>query len=220
MTDEEVEERLRKEACRLVVPFINRVASPRPTLSQSDRGLEVLWDEGYVPASKRLIAQGVPPAQVHAQMDKVKALLGIIEPNDLILFPPNLYEELITDLKAEIVNEPPLALLRLDERIVKEISEFRVEMCSNESQHAGRPHVRVHLKNGAISVSLDPEPQNLTPRGGLIGETSALKVIKKHRQMLLDLWQQTRPDTQKLKKDHRKETSSSEIIKRNKRRRK
>jgi hypothetical protein len=220
MTDEEVEDRLRKKACQLVVPFINRVAHPRPTLTQSDCGLEVLWDEGYVPASKRLIAQGAPPAQVKAQMDKVKALLGIIEPSDLISFPPDLHDELVTDFKAVIVNEPPLAMRRLDERVVKEISEFRVEMWSNESQHAGRPHVRVHLKNGAISVSLDPEPQNLTPRGGLIGEASALRVIKKKRKMLLDLWQQTRPDTQKLKKDDQKETSSSKTIKRNKRRRK
>jgi hypothetical protein len=217
MTYEEIEDRLRKEACRLVVPFINRVARPRPTLTQSDCGLEVLWDEGYVPASTRLIDQGVPPVQIKAQMDKVKALLGIIEPSDLISFPPDLHDELVTDLKAEIVNEPPLAMLRLDERVVKEISEFRVEMCSNESQHAGRPHVRVHLKNSAISVSLDPEPQNLTPRGGLIGEASALKVIKKHLKMLLDLWQQT---SQKLKKDDQEETSSSKTIKRNKRRRK
>lgn len=71
-------------------------------------------------------------------------------------------------------------------------------MWSNESQHAGRPHVKVHLKGGAISVSLDKEPENLTPRGGLVGEASALKVIKKHRKNLLKLWKQTRPDTQKL----------------------
>jgi hypothetical protein len=198
MTDEEVEDRLRTTACRLAVPVLNGKVLPRPTHTQSDRGLEVLWDEGYVPASKLLIAKGVPAEQVKAEMAKVKALLDIIEPCDLIVFPPDLHGELVNDLRAEISNEPPLTLLRLDERVVKFISDFRVEMWSNESQHAGRPHVKVHLKNGAISVSLDHEPQNLTPRGGLIGEASALKVIKKHRRKLLRLWHKTRPDTQKL----------------------
>ena len=175
MTDEEVEDWLRTEACRLVVPYLNRVKRMPATLTQSNCGLEWLWDQGYVPASKHLIKQGVPSAQVKAQMNKVKTLLQIIEPSDLIPFPSDLHRKLVVGIKDELVNEPPMAVLRLDERIVRQISEIKVEMFSNESQHAGRPHVRVHLKNGVISISLDPEPQNLTPRGGLVGESSALK---------------------------------------------
>lgn len=72
-------------------------------------------------------------------------------------------------------------------------------MFSNESQHAGRPHVRVHLKNAFISVNLGTEPQNLTPKGPLVREASALKVIKKYREQLLKVWYDARPDTQKLK---------------------
>jgi hypothetical protein len=208
MTDNGVEDRLRTTACRLAVPVLNGKVPAKPTYTQSDRGLEVLWDEGYVPASKLLIAKGVPAEQVKAEMAKVKGLLDIIEPSDLIAFPPDLHDELVNDLRAEISNEPPLALLRLDERVVKFISDFRVEMWSDESQHAGRPHVKVHLKNGAISVSLDLKPQNLTPRGGLIGEASALKVIKKHRKKLLKLWHKTRPDTQKLIKPQKSSLKS------------
>jgi hypothetical protein len=200
MTDTEVEDLLRREACRRAVPALNGDVAPKPSHTQSGRGLEVLWDEGYVPASKRLIETGVPERQVKAEMAKVKALLDIIEPADLISLPQKLHDELAKNFRAEISNEPPLTKLRLDERVVKFISDFRVEMWSNESQHAGRPHVKVHLKEGAISISLDPQPKNLTPRGGLIGEATALKVIKKHRKKLLKLWRETRPDPQKLKK--------------------
>ena len=52
MTDKEVEDRLRTTACRLAVPVLNGKVLARPTHTQSDRGFEVLWDEGYVPASK------------------------------------------------------------------------------------------------------------------------------------------------------------------------
>ena len=200
MTDKDVEDRLREEANRLAVPFLNRVVAPRPSLTQSDRGLEVLWDEGYIPASEILIASGVSEAQVKAEMAKVKVLLDIIEPTDLISFPSDLHQALVDDLMIELANEPPPTVQRLDERVVPFITELRVEMWSNESQHAGRPHVKVHLKDCAISVSLDPEPVNLTPRGGLVGEASALKVIKKNRGKLLKLWHKTRPDTQRLKK--------------------
>jgi hypothetical protein len=198
VTDEQVERNLVRLACRRVVPFLNGTARPRRTRTQSDYSLKTLWDEGFVPASRRLITDGVPPNHLKTAMNKFKRLLGIVEPDDLIFFPATLQKQLINELKAEVANEEPLATLRLDERVVSEISEFRVEMWSNESQHAGRPHVRVHLKNGIISVSLDPEPVNLTPRGGLIGEASALKVIKKYLKVLLDLWYRTRPDTQKL----------------------
>ena len=120
------------------------------TLTYSDSGFEVLWDQGYVPASKLLILEGVSPAQVELQMRRVKALFGIVEPSDLISFPQELLAELVADFRAEIANEPTLSVQRLDERVIKEISEFRVEMWSDESQHAGRPHVKVHLKDCAI----------------------------------------------------------------------
>lgn len=198
MTDEEIEERLRNEAIRLAKPFLNREVPPRVTSTYSDSGFEILWDEGYLPASTHLLDEGISAPQIAIQLAKTKTLFGIVEPQDLISFPATLHDELVADLKAQIATEPPLTKQRLDERLVKEISEFRVEMWSNESQHAGRPHVRVHLKGGAISVSLDAEPENLTPRGGLIGEASALKAIKKHRTTLLNLWNATRPDTQRL----------------------
>lgn len=107
MNEDEVEERLRSEAVRLAAPFLNGHVLPRPTPTQSDRGLEVLWDEGYVPARDLLIAEGIPAAQVEAQMTKVKKLLDIIEPSDLISFPYELHAELVADLEA--VTLPPEA---------------------------------------------------------------------------------------------------------------
>jgi hypothetical protein len=163
--------------------------------------------QGLRAGSKTLVDEGVSAPTLEAQMAKVKAQLGIVEPSDLIVFPPDLQAELVADFQGEIANEQPPSAERLDERVIKEISEFKVEMWSNEGKHAGRPHVRVHL-NYVISVSLDNEPENLTPSGGLVGEASALKIIKRNLDMLIELWNKTRPDTQRLKKDTQTETFS------------
>lgn len=108
MTDEEIEERLRKEAIRLAKPFLNREVPSRATSTYSDQGFEVLWEEGYVPASKLLLAEGFSAPQVETQMAKIKTLFGIVEPRDLIPFPAELHYKLVADLKAEIATEPPL----------------------------------------------------------------------------------------------------------------
>jgi hypothetical protein len=72
-----------------------------------------------------------------------------------------------------------------------------VEIYFNEGQHRGRPHVAVVLPDGKVSVSLEDPPTLLTPHG-YRGEASALKVIKKHLIRLKKLWDDTRPDDQKL----------------------
>ena len=164
----------------------------------SGRGLEVLWDEGYVPAREALISQGVSAADIDVQLAKVKELLDIVEPGEFVAFPEKLHNQLITELASELASEPPLKKQRLDERVVKAITEFKIEMFSNESKHAGRPHVKVHLKGGAVSISLENPPVNLTPTGGIVGEALAIKVVAKYRKKLLKLWNDTRPDDQKL----------------------
>ena len=102
LTDEEVWDRLIREASPRAVPFISREAIPPRTLTQSDYGLEVLWDQAYIPASKSLIEQGLPPGQVDAQMAKVKVLLGIVEQSDLITFPPSLHDKLVRTSKLRL----------------------------------------------------------------------------------------------------------------------
>jgi hypothetical protein len=200
----EIEDRLRDTACRLVAPFFKRERPVPKPRTYSGAGLELLWDEGFVPASKLLVAEGIPKKKVVAELTKVKKLLDIVEPSDLISLPPSLHQKLDSEFQAELPNEPPVGLQLLGERHIEWIHEFRVTMWSNEGRHAGRPHVRVQLRDTAINVSLDPEPVNLTPKGGLVGEAAALKVIKNNRHPLLEEWHKSRPDTQKLQKARNK----------------
>ena len=198
--EKKIEERLITVAARLAKPYLNREVPTPATLTRSDRGLEVLWDHGFVPAREVLLSEALPAEQVDEQLARVKALLEIVEPGDLVTLPEELLHDLRNDLKTEVDKESAQGPQSLLEHVISEITEFRVEMWSNESRHAGRPHVRVHLKSAPISVSLDDPPVNLTPNGRLIGEAAALKVIKKHRDRLLEIWHSTRPDTQVLHK--------------------
>jgi hypothetical protein len=90
MTDEEVEERLREAACRLAAPFFGHGIPAGPSINQCEFSFEclLLWDKGYAPARKLLVDEGVSAPKLEAQMAKVKAQLGIVEPSDLIVFPP------------------------------------------------------------------------------------------------------------------------------------
>jgi len=208
MPKKSVEDRLRETAVKRAVPFLNGEVAVPHSDTYSGSGLEILWDEGYLPARATLIAQGVAAADIDLQLTKVKELLDIVEPGDLVAFPEELHGKLITDIASEIASEPPLKRQRLDERVVRAITEFKVEMFSNESKHAGRPHVKVHLKGGAVSISLDDPPESLTPTGGIVGEASAIKVVAKNRKTLLKLWNDTRPDDQKLPSSTRAATNT------------
>lgn len=191
MTDDEIAERLRTLAAQLAAPALNN--------GEANDIFEGLWKFGYLPARTLLIEQGLPQNQIDKAVADFKRLADIVEPSDLVEVPRDLLDALRIAFNAEIALEPALQVQRLDERVFKEITDFRVEMFGNEGQHAGRPHVKVHLQDGPISVSLDDPPINLTPRGGMRGESSAIKVIAKYREKLLKLWHETRPDTQKLK---------------------
>jgi len=185
MTDAEVLNRLIKVA--------TQCAAERSSHAQI---LDRLWDDGFLPARQVLLEEGVPSEQVHAQMAKAKEIFGVVEPADLTPLPLDLQTKLTTELEAEIHKESGPELLA--ERHIREITEYKVEMWSNESKHAGRPHVTVTVRGVQISVSLDEEPKNLTPKGTIVGEASALRVVKKNRERLLQIWEETRPDTQKL----------------------
>jgi hypothetical protein len=100
-------------------------------------------------------------------------------------------------LRAWLAEEPQDSVRRLDEKVVNWIAEHRVEIYFNEGQHRGRPHVAIVLPDGKVSVSLENPPVLLTPHG-YRGEASALRVVNKYRERLQQLWDDTRPDDQKL----------------------
>lgn len=98
--------------------------------------------------------------------------------------------------------EPPnldtAPLRRLYQR-VSYINQFRVEIWPNEGKHRGRPHVAVTLPRGQISISLDDPPEILTPKR-LPHEREALAIITQYRERLIDFWDESRPDTQRLQR--------------------
>jgi len=159
---------------------------------------EGLWYVGTRHITSDLFAHGATEEQVRSAVEKQKAILGIVEQSDLADIPNELQLEITDDLRNQLNDEPEDMLRRLDEKLIPEITECRIDIYLNESQHRGRPHVVVTLQDGQISVSLEDPPKVLTPHG-YRGERSAQKVVKKHLKRLLEIWYETRPDDQKLK---------------------
>ncbi len=201
MTDEEIDALLIKLASAKVAQYQRRdpAYTPPDDLPEGIDSsiIELFWYVGAKPSRAELIAHGLSEQQADAALARKKAQLGIIEPEDLIPIPPDLAAQIDADLRAALEEEPEGTPRRLDERVVQEITELRVEIYSNEGQHRGRPHVAVVLQDGKVSVSLDDPPVVLTPHG-YRGEASAVKVVTKHRTLLIDKWNSTRPDDQKL----------------------
>jgi hypothetical protein len=201
MTDDEVAELLTKLGARRLAAW--QRGEPGFELPEdAPSGIEndicaLLWYVGSKPSRGDLLAAGATSEQIAAAMIAQKATLGIFEPSDLVPLPHELAQEIDADLRAALLDEPEESLRHLDEKVVDWITEYRVEIYFNEGQHRGRPHVAVVLPDGKVSVRLENSPVLLTPHG-YRGEASALKVVKKHLQRLRKLWDDTRPDDQKL----------------------
>jgi len=199
MNAEDSENLLLTLAVRRVKPYLNLEVPLPPSNTQSCADLHtILWDQGFMMVKGDAVAQGANSDSIERYLADFKKRTDLIEAHEFVAFPGDLQHDIFTDYTRDLPNELPLDRQRLDERWVKEITEFRVEMCSNEGPHAGRPHVRVHLKDRAVTISLDDPPQTLTKSGGLVGEQTALKVVAKYRNRLLKLWYQTRPDDQRV----------------------
>lgn len=202
VNDDEVEELLRTLYAKRVAAWqrgeIDAPANAPVGFHDSLR--ELIWYVGAKPSRDQVLAAGATSEQVDAALASLKETLGVIEESDLAPIPADLAQLLARDLQEGLTEEPENGLRRLNERWVKEVSDLRVEIYSNEGQHRGRPHVVVVLPDGKISVSLDLPPVLLTPHG-YRGEATALKVVSKHRVRLLEIWTATRPDDQKLQPD-------------------
>lgn len=202
MTDEEVKELLIKLACQRVAAWQRgQMAYRAPDDGPEVRGdiKAIVWYVGVRQVRASLATHGATVEQIAGAVAALKQDLDIIEAEDLVQIPNDLAREFAEDLRGVLALEPEEILQRLDEKLVDFITDARVEIYLNESQHRGRPHVAVVLQDGKVSVSLDDPPVLLTPHG-YRGEASALKVVKKHLPALRKLWDDTRPDDQKLTK--------------------
>lgn len=189
--------RLQKLAIKKAVPILNR-ETPYPDDANKDADGNIiltLWDYGYIPAADDLIEQGFPAEDVLREMEKVRPPERKTQASEY-----ELSESLAGQLEAELAQawEDDDALEHLTERTSKVVKEFKVMFRSNESQHRGRPHVVAVLHGLEVSVSLDDPPTVLAPKGRIRGAAAALKVIGKNRTALLNEWNKSRPDDQKL----------------------
>jgi hypothetical protein len=200
MTDEDVGDLLRiLSSKRFAAWQKGLLAAPADAPAGFEARIQdTLWYVGCADVRSDLLAAGATDAQIDAALAEKRAQLGVDRDGDRVDLPEALARAFIEDLKTALKEEPEGALRRLDERRVDWITEYRVEIYSNESQHAGRPHVAVFLPDGKISVSLEYPPVILTPHG-YRGEASAKRVVAAYRERLLKLWHETRPDDQKLK---------------------
>lgn len=200
MTDDEAMTLFTKLAAVAAKPYLNREPGYEIAAGLDFDITPIMLHHGYRAAREDAVAAGITEAQADSIIRWLKTNDRIIEPGDYVPLPADLGEEIADAIKAEAALEvdadgaDPQFLI---ERYMPFISEFRVEMYSDEGQHRGRPHVAVHLKDTKISISLDDPPEILTPKKAR-GEAAALKVIKFYRPRLLEEWYRTRPDTQRL----------------------
>lgn len=201
MTDDEVAELLLSLGSRRVARHQRRepgyeVSAEAPSGIEGDIE-KLLWYVGMKPSRNELLTLGATPLQAEKAFAYYKCLFRVTEPSDLVPIPPDLASAIEEDLKMALSEEPAGGPQRLDEKWIKEITECRVEIYHNEGQHRGRPHVVVKLQDGKVSVSLDDPPELLTPHG-YRGEAGAVKIVGKHRKRLRQIWDESRPDDQKL----------------------
>ena len=113
--------------------------------------------------------------------------------------------EVTGDLKAELLrtitqqgpgDNLPGGLRRLDEKQYPEIQNFKVEIWPNEGKHRGRPHCKVTTDKGAVTVDIETGEIIVGQAGKW--EVAISKSVKAHKAGLHKMWDETRPDDQKL----------------------
>ena len=201
MSDDEVYDLLLKLSSKRVADWQKGLIRHLPAVDEPASAgtdiCETVWYIGTRPIVPDLRSAGASDEQIARALGRRKHTLGIVEVSDLVPIPADLARQIATDLETALAQEPADGWQRLDEKVVDFISEARVEIYFNEGQPRGREHVAVVLQDGKVSVSLEDPPVLLT-KNGYRGEASALKVVARHRTALRALWDDTRPDDQKL----------------------
>ncbi len=194
---EDVRERMIALACQAAKPYLNKENDFRVSRELEGDICGILWAYGFLKIRCADLDAEIDEDQFQEHLKFFGSMLNFGQTGPTIEFPERLAQELASDLEREWQLDAETAEF-LPEFLVPGIAEYRVEMFHNESKHPGRPHVKVTIKGVAVNISLDDEPLPLTPVRNVRGLVGALKVIKKHRQQLLDLWDRTRPDDQRL----------------------
>jgi hypothetical protein len=150
VTEEQIFSFLSSRGAELSAPYHNGERPYVLRTTASETSWEVLWKFGHCPAAGELKTSGEDPGLVSKKMELLKSYFVITELKDVMIFLQDFSKKLKLDFDKAIQNEEPIKKLRLDERWIKSITEFCVEMYTDENKHRGRPHVVVYLKNGKI----------------------------------------------------------------------
>ncbi|MBA4026724.1 MAG: hypothetical protein C0473_00630 [Cyanobacteria bacterium DS3.002] len=94
------------------------------------------------------------------------------------------------------LNERADGFLQLNEKKFARIKNFKVEIFPNESKHPGLPHCKVTIDDKSASFKLCDGTLLVGDLGRY--NAAASKEINKHKSELLTMWNDTRPDDQKL----------------------
>jgi hypothetical protein len=89
-------------------------------------------------------------------------------------------------------------LQELNEKLYKDIDDFRVIFYPNESRHPGRPHCKVEIGGKTANYDI----KTLEVLAGDVGkhQRTVGKVLRNHQSGLLKFWDDTRPADQRLPK--------------------
>jgi hypothetical protein len=87
-------------------------------------------------------------------------------------------------------------LQELNEKLYKEIDDFRVIFYPNESRHPGRPHCKVEIGGKTANYDIN----TFEVLAGDVGKyhRTVAKVLRNHQSGLLKEWDDTRPTDQRL----------------------
>ena len=173
-----------------------RLAAPGVIAGATDLALEAL--RFYPQAGQELIAEGADPAAIAAFIDKARAREQPLPSGQSLPLSGELFATVEATFRLELENGPE-GPARLDEKWVKSVTDFHMDIFHDESKHRGFPHVKVKLQDGDINISISKQPEVVAGTRGLRGEAAALKAVKKHHKALKKVWDDTRPDDQKLK---------------------
>ncbi|MGO4560095.1 DUF4160 domain-containing protein [Mesorhizobium sp. 2RAF21] len=172
---------------------VGKVAAP---LLKQGMALEEALATAYPIAARQLIDAGENTQEVEAAVARQVGSHGILPEHQTFAISGVLHAALMDSFE-QALSTLPEGLVRLDEITVKAKTGFKMVLYPNESQHAGFPHVKVQLQDGAINISIEDEPRVVAGKRSLRGEAAALRAVKNHKQSLLAEWHATRPDDQK-----------------------
>lgn len=151
-----------------------------------------------------MLREGADPTVVEAlRADALRRSdVGQLVKNSDILPSTELQNKLLDAFKGAGGRRLLPAGLLIEKRVTTKTG-YPMFLYSNESQHPGRPHLTILLRNERVNVTIEEHPVLLAGKKRLPGLTAAIKAVGEHHVELKKEWDDSRPDDQKLENSKR-----------------